>query len=562
MSAQTIPPHAPSHTRGRAVRTTFAAAAVVAAVLVLVAAPSALTSSPIAPAVPLAQGEDGIQQWPGSYTVAATDDAFVPRVITVPVGAIVRWVNTGTHVHSSTSDQGYWNWTMVPGSSFGVRFLSAGSYDYHCEYHIDEQMRGTVVVVPAADFTPPPTPDATAQPTPGIPPYPTLPPFPPLPTAAPGPGTIVFDYFADEAARTRTDLFVVEPDGTGRRPLTQTTDVSEAQPNWSPDHREVVYTASPGEGAAGPWGLWLLDVASGQSHQLTAGPDDYEPEWRQDGAWIVFTRIRRTSGFATRSEIAVVSPTGGGERTLLSLDSTSHGLLNPTWSPDGRQLVFTVSSDFAGSELYLMNEDGSGIRRLFNHPGWHDIDPSWSPDGNYIAFASGSTARHDIWLADLRRGVAGTIVRQSAWDLRRPAWSPGSSWIVFNAQFQLAPPRWALYMVPATGGSVTGPVTLGVEPDWGGVIDLPTPPVQPTATTTPLVPPTPPVFPTLPRPLPTLEGPTPTLPPPPTFELPTPDPGEPTATTIPGEPTPTAGPIDAVGMIYLPVGVKSAVLVP
>lgn len=547
-------------------RRAFGSLVLLAALLALVGAPRALMAGPVEPMT----SDDAVLQLPGSYTVGVTDDAFVPTVITVPVGAIVRWTNVGMHLHSTTSDDGYWNWTLVPGASFGIRFLSPGRYEYHCEYH--SPMRGTVVVIPAAMFTPPPssTPTATGSPMPNVTPFPTLPtpfptlpPLPPLPTAAPGPGTIVFDYFADEAARTRTDLFVVDPDGTGRRSLTDTPSISEAQPNWSPDHREVVYTASTGEGAAGPWALWVLDVATGQSRQITAGPDDFEPEWRQDGAWIVFTRIRRTGAVATRSELVVVSPTGAGERILLSLDSTTHGLLNPSWSPDGQRLVFTVSSDWSGSDLYVMNADGSGVRRLLDHPGWHDIDPSWSPNGRYIAFASGSTTRHDIWLADLQRGVAGTIVRQYTWDLRRPAWSPDSAWIVFNAQFQQAPaPRWALYMVPATGGSVTGPVTPGVEPDWGGVIDLPTPPIQPTATMTPLVPPTPPIFPTLPTPLPTPEGATPTLPPPPTFEAPSPTPGEPTATLMPtGTATATTEP-DGSYTIYLPVGVKNAALTP
>lgn len=537
-----------------------------AAAIALLAAPGALAVAPVAPIAQIAA--DGIDQLPAGYVVTVIDDAFEPTVITVPVGSLVRWTNVGDHMHSTTSDDGYWNWTLVPGSSYGVRFLSAGSYDYHCLFHADVPMRGTVVVVPLADFTPEPsmTPLPTGSPLPGVTPQPTSeatarPTLPPLPTLPPGSGAIVFDYFADEAARTKTDLFAIEADGSGERALTRTADVSEAQPDWSPDRTEVVYTANADDEATGAWRLWVLDVATGATRPLTAGPADYEPEWRADGQWIVFTRIERTDGVPTRSAIVAIAPDGSGEHTLLALDSTSYGLLNPSWSPSGDRIAFTLSSNLFGSELYVMNADGSGARKLFDHPGWHDIDPVWSPDGRYIAFASGTAARHDIWLIDLVRGVAGAIVQQPAWDLRRPAWSPDGAWIVFNAQFQQAPPRWALYMVPATGGTVSGPLTLGVEPDWGSASVLPTPAVPPTATPTPEVPPTPPSFPTIPPPAPTAPGPTPTFPPPPTFEPPTPGPIEPTPTAQPIVPTATTM-AEVMARIYLPSALRDAALTP
>ena len=71
-------------------------------------------------------------------------------VVTVTVGATVRWTNHGQSVHSSTSDAGHWNWTMVPGASFSVQFLWPGTYPYHCVYHRAAGMTGTVVVTARA----------------------------------------------------------------------------------------------------------------------------------------------------------------------------------------------------------------------------------------------------------------------------------------------------------------------------------------------------------------------------------------------------------------------------
>jgi len=59
------------------------------------------------------------------------------------------------------------------------------------------------------------------------------------------------------------------------------------------------------------------------------------------------------------------------------------------WSPDGSRIVFT-SSRHGNAELYVMNADGSNLRRLTNHPG-ADTTPTWSPTGAQIAFVSDRT---------------------------------------------------------------------------------------------------------------------------------------------------------------------------
>ena len=55
-----------------------------------------------------------------------------------------------------------------------------------------------------------------------------------------------------------------------------------------------------------------------------------------------------------------------------------------TLSPDRRAFAFISMRD-GNAELYVANADGSGARRLTNHPAW-DGDPDWSPDSQRIAF--------------------------------------------------------------------------------------------------------------------------------------------------------------------------------
>lgn len=59
----------------------------------------------------------------------------------------------------------------------------------------------------------------------------------------------------------------------------------------------------------------------------------------------------------------------------------------PSWSQDGRKLVFTSDRDNGDRELYTVDADGSNLTRLTKSPG-PDEDPNWSADGKKIAFAS------------------------------------------------------------------------------------------------------------------------------------------------------------------------------
>src|SRR5437868_1935021 len=56
----------------------------------------------------------------------------------------------------------------------------------------------------------------------------------------------------------------------------------------------------------------------------------------------------------------------------------------PSWSPDGKRLVY--QRDFNGAATYVINADGTGQRRLSPTPGM-DVSASWSPDGTKIVYA-------------------------------------------------------------------------------------------------------------------------------------------------------------------------------
>ena len=88
-------------------------------------------------------------------------------------------------------------------------------------------------------------------------------------------------------------------------------------------------------------------------------------------------------------------------------------------SPDGTKIAFTSNRD-GNPEIYIMNVDGSGLRRLTNHPAI-DTTPTWSPTGTQIAFTSDRGGTPSIYIV----GVDGLGLRRITFENSdRATWSP------------------------------------------------------------------------------------------------------------------------------------------
>src|SRR2546426_1730976 len=116
-----------------------------------------------------------------------------------------------------------------------------------------------------------------------------------------------------------------------------------------------------------------------------------------------------------------------------------NGLTTPAWSPDGRQLVFT-GYDGGLSDLFIINADGTGLRRLTNDK-YADLQPAWSPDGKTIAFATDRGPATDfsllkignmrLALYHLDSGVIETLGHMSDGKNINPEWAPDGASLAF-----------------------------------------------------------------------------------------------------------------------------------
>jgi len=85
---------------------------------------------------------------PGTNEVWIQGMAFTPSTITVAAGTTIKWTNKDGVAHTVTSDTGdseaFDSGSMGDGATFSHTFNTAGSYPYHCTFHLG--MQATVVV--------------------------------------------------------------------------------------------------------------------------------------------------------------------------------------------------------------------------------------------------------------------------------------------------------------------------------------------------------------------------------------------------------------------------------
>lgn len=214
-------------------------------------------------------------------------------------------------------------------------------------------------------------------------------------------------------------------------------------PHISPDGTRVVSMTSRYDNNT--YEIITSDLDDGNVRRITKHKElSIWPRWSPDGERIAFARGSNepTQGaYARRFKLYTMLSDGSDVQPLGHEVGEVSG--PPVWSPYGSKLAFRNSGADA---LYVVNADGSGLRRIFDvpHPlaGGLVTIPAWSPDVQQIAFgvfkgddnnagdnvsgiykvnADGSNLQHIVELApDTRR-------------IFSPSWSPDGSMIVFIA---------------------------------------------------------------------------------------------------------------------------------
>jgi TolB protein len=173
-----------------------------------------------------------------------------------------------------------------------------------------------------------------------------------------------------------------------------------------------VFTGRPGpflsrigfisDRAGGPE-IWMMDWDGDNPKQLTRhGAIALAPTWSPDGKKMVFTSFLRGT-----PALFVLTPQEGYLRLLWDKGGVNS---SATFSPDGKQLAFASSRD-GNTDIYVLPVDGGEPRRLTTARGI-DTQPAWAPNGRQIAFTSTRSGTPQIYLMD----ADGANVRRLSFD--------------------------------------------------------------------------------------------------------------------------------------------------
>ena len=182
--------------------------------------------------------------------------------------------------------------------------------------------------------------------------------------------TIVFERFFSTQRRgvdthpsfwrgrpgTSGAYFVMNADGTGLRRISRGQRFDWGCPSWFPDGKLVF---------ARDYNLSVASVDGTKIERITDDRDGtlYRPSVSPGGRWIA------CDGFASRYGygIIVMRADGTAMRRITTAANEIENDAGASWSPDGGRIAFSgYRGRFTGAGVYIVNRDGTGLRRLSN----------------------------------------------------------------------------------------------------------------------------------------------------------------------------------------------------
>ncbi|MBK8139446.1 MAG: PD40 domain-containing protein [Chloroflexi bacterium] len=240
---------------------------------------------------------------------------------------------------------------------------------------------------------------------------------------------------------------------------------------------EVVTTDAPTQGLIAfsiyQNGIWVMNADGTNLRQFIDDPRASNPTWSPDGRQLLYL----LGGY----QLFLVNADRSDKRPLvLAIEGMSLGGYSDfTWSPDGTQIAFVSNEVIDGrgglSRIYIMDVDGTNLRRVSASDAsavesyWPldsstQMEPDWSPDGLQIVFNGVRPGSWELYVMNTDGSNPHPLTVSSDLGPSSPRWSPDGSQIVFVRD-------GAIYVMDADGSSphaitTTDSAVSALSPDW------------------------------------------------------------------------------------------------
>ncbi len=252
------------------------------------------------------------------------------------------------------------------------------------------------------------------------------------------------------------ELYLMDYDGFNPRRVTVNQSLN-ILPNWAPDGRSLAYVSY----RQGSPDVYLARIYEGvPARNLTGGQgaQAFAPAFSPDG-----TRIAYASNKSGNMEIWVANADGSGAKRVTNHPSADTA---PCWSPTGNELAFT-SNRTGTPQLWMMDSEGLNVRRLSTIGNYNDAC-AWSPDkaNPEVAYTARIEGGFEIAVIDLTSRQVRQLT-EGRGSCEYPSWAPSGRHLVFSCN---RGGSWQITVSDRLGQSVqalaAGPGN-NVQPDWG-----------------------------------------------------------------------------------------------
>lgn len=173
----------------------------------------------------------------------------------------------------------------------------------------------------------------------------------------------------------------------------------------------------------------LVDFDGAQELALPVAGPALSPAWHPGGKLLAYNT------FGPESRIVIHDLRSGRVRDFGSQRNVTN--LTPAFTPDGRNIVYSISTE-TGADLYQRSLEGEAFpRRISVGRGSENVGPTFSPDGNRVAFTSDRTGTPQVYITDADGTNADIFTAFDFGDQNdraSPDWSPDGRQIAFQSR--------------------------------------------------------------------------------------------------------------------------------